>query len=497
MNKKKKLAIGAYSIGLTAVVVAVVIALNLLVGQLPAVFTKLDASPDKLITIGADTKTVLKGIKDDVTIYHISTESGEADPNLEGMLERYASASSKIKLATVDPLKEPAFTKKYTDATLANHSLIVVSEKRSTVVDSSKFYQYEVDGYEGQYLSYADYNYYAQQMAYYGQSVSATEYFFAENEITRALDYVSHDALPVVYELSGHKESSLLSAAMGGIIADENVELKSLELLKGETVAVPEDATAVILNVPQTDITTAEKDALISYLDRGGQVILSTYVSLYTAEKMPNLALVCSHMGLKAIENYVFESNTDGYSQYPFYLLPSVTGKGVTAPLAKSGLYTYMIESHAIVTTGENANITAYPLLETTSGAYLYTEEMEKDPENTELVDKAQKAVRSLAYQSTISDGEGNAKGSLYWFASPYFFTDNFVGYGNSEILITLLTDICDKPTAVSVIGKAITQSYMQVTETDSLVWTVTLVGALPLISIIAGFAVWYRRRSR
>ncbi len=499
MKNKKKFMIGAYSVGITAVVIAVVIALNLLVGQLPSTITKLDATPEKIISVGDESKKVLDNVDTEITLYHIYQE-GYEDVSVSGMLERYADASSKIKVEVVDPVSRPTFIQEYTDASLSQNSIIVESEKRSTYVNGVDLYQYQVqlEGYEGQYMSQSEYEYLNQMYQnYYGQSVAATPYFFAENEITRAIDYVSHDDLPIVYTLAGHGETAVNSGAIGTLISDENVELKDLELAAGETVAVPEDAEALIINIPQADLSEAERDAVIAYLDEGGQVILNTYVAVYSAELMPNLAAVCSHMGLKAVENYVFESDATGYTQYPFYLLPKITGNGITGSITETNLYVYMIESHAILPTGENENVTTASLLETTDGAYLYTDEMASDPENTALVDEADKAVRSLAYQSTLADSEGSSAGTLYWFASPYFLNDNFAKYGNGEIFTTILTAVCEKPTAVSIIGKQVSQTYLALNEAQSTLWSAVVVGVIPLISIVAGFVVWIKRRRK
>ncbi len=490
MKNKKKFMIGAYSIGLTAIVVAVVIALNLLAAQLPATFAKLDASKEQILSIGADTKNVIKNSKVDITIYHIFSEGAE-DTAVSGMLERYKDASKNIEIKKVDPLSDPTFTSKYTDANLSQNSLIVVSEKRNTVISGDELYMFEIEGYEGQYLTYAEYSNYAQQMAYYGQSVSAKQYFFAENEITRAIDYVSHDKLPIIYNLVGHGEVDISSGAYGQLIADENVELRELSLLSGEKIAVPGDASALIISALTNDISEAERDALISYLNKGGKIIYMSYFEYFTAEKMPNMNAVCAHMGLEAVEGLIVESDETGYTQYPYYLLPSATGKGITSGADASNLYLFMIASHGIKSTGTAKNVSVVPLLETTKGAYIYTEENAKNPE------KAEKQTFTVAYESTITDEEGNAKGTLYWFATPEFLSDAFVGYGNGQLFTTLLTKTCDKPSAVSVIGKELSQSYLQLTASTSGIWGAVVIGIIPAAFLVCGFIVWVRRRSR
>jgi len=499
MKNKKILLTGSYSVAVTAIVIAVVIALNLLVGQLPTTITKPDTTPEKLATVGADSKKVLKKIESDINIYLIFSESNVnsadsmsfRDTRLEELLDKYEDANSKIKVTEVDPVKDPTFIKKYTDDTLSQNSLIIVSDKRATTVSGNAYYMYEIAGYEGQYFTYEEYQMMSQQMQYYyGQTVDATAYFFAENEITAALDYVTHDVLPVVYELSGHGETSISSTSYGTLLADENVELKSLELLKGESVSVPEDCEALIITAPQTDISKEESEAIIKYLDGGGQVMFVSYIAYYTAEAMPNMASVCSHMGLKAVEEIIVESDTEGYFQYPYYLIPKVTGNGITAGF-DSNLYLFMVESHAITAVADAKNVNVLPLLETTEGAYFYNEQNATDP------DKADKDKFTLAYQSTVTGEDGKDGGTLYWFATLAFLDESFYNYGNSKLFSKIIVETCDKPTSVSIIGKELSTSYLTINEMTANASSIAVCAIIPLIALAIGFYVWIKRRSK
>ena len=71
----------------------------------------------------------------------------------------------------------------------------------------------------------------------------------AEGQITSALQYVTKDSseLPVVYEITGHGETSL-SGGFSEAIEKANMTLTELTLLKKE--AVPDDASAIIINAP-------------------------------------------------------------------------------------------------------------------------------------------------------------------------------------------------------------------------------------------------------
>ena len=145
MNKfnKKIIKIGSYSIGLTAIAIALVIVLNLFVGQLPSNIIKPDLTGDAILTFGDETKKLVSNVETDITLYHVVTEGNEQAYVTE-LLSRYEAESSKIKVVKIDPVKKPTFTAEYTTAQLSDNSVIVVSEKRNTVIDGEEFFKYEV-----------------------------------------------------------------------------------------------------------------------------------------------------------------------------------------------------------------------------------------------------------------------------------------------------------------------------------------------------------------
>ena len=59
---------GAYSVVITAVVLAILIALNVAVAALPASATEYDISASKLYSVTSNTKSVVNALTDDVTI---------------------------------------------------------------------------------------------------------------------------------------------------------------------------------------------------------------------------------------------------------------------------------------------------------------------------------------------------------------------------------------------------------------------------------------------
>lgn len=90
----KKIKNGSYSIGMTAFVIAVIIVLNLIAGELPSKYTKLDMSDEQLYSLGSQTEQIAEALDKDVTLYYIA-ESGNEDPTLKEVLDRYADLDRK------------------------------------------------------------------------------------------------------------------------------------------------------------------------------------------------------------------------------------------------------------------------------------------------------------------------------------------------------------------------------------------------------------------
>ena len=88
---------------MTAVVLAIVVVINLAVGQISVKYTQFDLTDNQLYTITDQTKAFVKGLDSDVDVYLVA-QSGQEDEQIHKVLERYESLSSHIKVHTKDPV---------------------------------------------------------------------------------------------------------------------------------------------------------------------------------------------------------------------------------------------------------------------------------------------------------------------------------------------------------------------------------------------------------
>ena len=215
--------------------------INLIVAQIPTSKTQIDLSTQKMYSITDETKTALKDLDQDVTLYYI-VQKGSEDDTIEKLLEHYDELSDHIKVETKDPDLYPKFTSQYTDQTVAANSVIVVCGDKSKVVSNSDMWETSTN-----YQTYQ----------------TQTTGFDGEGQITSAITYVTSENNPKVYWVTGHGEASEsdLSTNFSDAVNKNNVEISDLALMTDD---IPEDAEELVIMSPTTDFS--EDEAIKSLL---------------------------------------------------------------------------------------------------------------------------------------------------------------------------------------------------------------------------------------
>lgn len=483
-NNLKTTKMGAYSAFLTLVVIAFVIVVNLMVGELPTTVTKFDTSSLKLYTLTNSTIDIVEGLTEDVTMYYIA-QNGTEDINIEEMLNRYSSYSNRIKVRKIDPTSNPGFSEKYTDD-LSNNSVIVESAKRSSVVTNEEIYT-------KQYTEEDIYNYYMT-----GMEPSGTTYFNGEGALTTAIDYVTAEDLPVLYIVTGHGEATVSETVLADAKA-ENILTEELALLT--VTEIPADAGAVIINTPTSDISETERDVLLTYLDLGGKMILVTDYESFSDAKMPNLAAVAKAWGLQAQSGLLMEGNANNFMQYPFYLLPNVNAESdVAMNLNSTNITTILPFAHGISKVAETDKFVE-GVLTTSADAFVIADLEARinefvDSETPEKAYEKQDGDAAGTFFVAASAEDTTTGGKLLWVSSKFFITDEFYSY-NGELFMSALTMLCEKSSSISILGKAMQIQSLAVSSAAAAFWGAVLILLLPVGTVVLGLAIWNRRRKR
>jgi ABC-type uncharacterized transport system involved in gliding motility auxiliary subunit len=87
-------------------VVAIAVAINLVMSTLPVSLTQIDVSNQKLFTLSEQTKQIVKGLNQGITVYWL-VQPGSEDVTVEKLLDNYKDLSDKIKVKHIDPVEQP------------------------------------------------------------------------------------------------------------------------------------------------------------------------------------------------------------------------------------------------------------------------------------------------------------------------------------------------------------------------------------------------------
>ena len=473
-ERKKNLRHGSYVSIMTVIVIALVVAVNLVVGQLPSSVTQIDASSRQLYTIGEETENLVRGLEQDVTLYYVVT-GGNENEYISRMLERYEDLSDHLTVEKVDPELHPTFTSQYTDEEVSDNSIIVVSGDKSRVVGSSDML--------------------VQELNYYTYSYQVTE-FDGEGQVTSAIAYVISDNLPVLYQLTGHDEQSL-GSSLTDSIEKNNIEIQDLSLLTEES--VPEDAAALLICSPSRDISEEEAQKILSYLEGGGKVLLFTD---YSQEEMPNLESLLTNYGLQKGTGIVMEGDSSYYyPQRPDVLIPEINTDSSVLSGLTDDVYALIQDAQPVETLEEYRDtLEIESLLTTTDSGYV--KEVSEDGmisfQQEEGDDTGTFAV-GVSVTEAIDD---ETKSQLIYFSSSTLTADEldqYVSGGNSEILSCILTNLCEMEDNITfnIPAKSLSVEYLSYTNQSAAIFKVIVIAVIPAAFLLVGFIIWMKRRKQ
>lgn len=454
---------GFYSLIVTGIVLAILIAVNILASALPKSLTQLDISSAKLYSITSNTKAVVNALEKDVTIYWI-VQSDKEDDIIENLLDKYESLSEHIEVVKKNPDIYPTFAEQYTKETVQNNSLVVECGERSRFI-----------GYDDIYL-------YDANMSAYSYDVS----FDGEGAVTSAIDYVVNEDQPKIYVLEGHGEADL-SEMFREQMEKENMELDTFSLLTEDS--VPEDADGILIYGPSSDISYEEKNMLAAYVSGGGKLM----VLAGPAENgtLTNLYCILKDYGVETVDGIVVDTDRGHYAfQAPYILLPNIISSEITDPLIEENYYAIMpIAQGLVVQNAESESVTE--LLATSEMAFSKTDgyalsSYEKEEGDTD-------GPFSLAVSVEAENG-----GKIVWFASSHFLDEMYNAYSsgaNLDLAMNAMSSIIGENEAVAIRSKSLNYNYLTISDSTASFLKTIMIAVFPLAYLGIGICVIMGRR--
>jgi len=462
----KQLGLGAYSTGMIAVAIAVTLLANMVMTKLPGNWTAIDVTDEQLYSLTEESKTFLKNLKEDVTLYVMVKEENQ-DTIVGETLARYEDYSDHITVTYVDPVANPTFAKQFTTASISSNSVIVVGEKRSKVVSYSDMFATEMDQNTYQYY---------------------TTGYDGEGQMTGAIAYVVSDDLPKVYLTTGHGES-YFSTSVQNSLQKNNVEFTTVNLMDHDV--VPEDTSCLVIFAPASDFSSDDTDKVLAYLDKGGKVI---FISGNYDVDMTNCKKILEYMNITLEDGLVVESDNNRYYQTPIFVLPEVSASTYTVGV--NGRYYVLAPYTQGFTVPEDSDTITYEQFLTTSDKAYSKVNLASAVSEKEDADIEGPFAIGVAAEKQLAEGSA----MLVAYSCSGMFTDqvsSVVSGSNQTILVNTVSAFADNEITGVIPVKSYTASYVTMSQSDFILIGGAVTILVPLGCVIAGFVIWYKRRRK
>lgn len=503
---------GSYSIAITAIVLAVIIAFNILIGVLAERFVlEIDMTAEKQNSISQENIDYIKDIEKEITVtvcaaedsyssymgYYASsygvTEEGSSQAfeyykQTVGLINKYNAYNDNIKVQFVDT-QSTAFaevTSKYSNENLAYGDIIVSLEK----ADGTN--RYKKIGFEDIYLLYQDETY-----AAYGMTVVSVTGNNIETALTGAIAYVLSDVEKKVAVLTGHSSVDY-TEEYREMLENNNFEVTVLS--NAAVTELSDEYDAIVIPGPTKDFTEKEISVISKFLDNDGKLNKGMMVFADTAAPyLKNFYDFLSEWGVAIDDGILFETNENNYMPD----LPTALGS------YNSGAIEELANMEICVT---DNNVPMQPAFETqdymTAGSIMETPEtVVAAPKGTGAdwtgaskytPDTYSTVIECVKSNYDADDNEIESHVSVFssvdFLASEY---NEYSSFANKNITLAMAERaVGGFDSGISFISKEITTESFAPTDGTSATMRIIFILLLPLAMVVVSIVVYVKRRN-
>jgi ABC-type uncharacterized transport system involved in gliding motility auxiliary subunit len=418
-----------------------------------------DTTANKQFSLSDQTEKVVRELKQDVKIYYFdrTSEFGRA----RDLLDRYDNLSRKLEIEYIDPYKKPQLAR--TMGVRTEGAIFVESGAKREEAKS-----------------------------------------LSEEEVTGALIRAIKTGERNVCVVTGSGEHSLDDTGRSGfssmkeILEKNNYKTRPVSLI--EQPEVPKDCTVLVVGGPTKDYLPPEIAAIKTYVENGGRALFMVDPPLkfgsQEAAENPELLKLLGEWGVTLNKDLALDFSGVG----------QLFGLGPEAPLVTE------YESQAIVREMKGTatvfplsrslefksggKVTIEKLFETSSRSYatarLNSPAIDVDP------DKDKKGPLTLGAAGTYNTGKPGGNGRFVVVGGSGWAGNGFLparSVGNRDLFLNMVNWLSSDEDLISIRPKDPQDRRLSLSSAQASRILYSSVIGLPLLIILGGFSVWWRRR--
>jgi len=411
---------------------------------------RFDLTTEKLYTLSDQTRKVLGGLKEDITIVRFAKNQ---DAQLTDLMKEYKSISPHIRFEDVDPTEKPEVARQY-GATHVGDAIVAAGSKHQPIQPS---------GMEGGY---------------------------SEQDITTAIMKVTRNSVKMVCFVTGHGEKSLSDEEAQGYglvqkgLLKEGYNTNSINLVKEN--GVPASCDILAIAGPTQGYFPQEAAFVSKYLDDGGKVLIEI-----DPETDPKLDSIFQAWNIRVGDNVVVDASGVGRLFGTGPATPLVVDYG-DSPITKTlqgGMTFFNLARTVSIADKSKSDPQAVELLKTSERSFTIPKlvrEVQFDP----------KTAGPLSLGVAASRVAGDKSARLVVIGDSDFAENQWLGLQrNGDLFFNTVDWLAQDENLISIRPKPPTARHVTLTEGQmaSLQWLELFF--LPGILVLMGVAIWWKRR--
>lgn len=459
--KARQTKYAAYATVYVLVILTVVVLANYLANKHDYTY---DATSNKRYSLSEQTAKIVKNLKQDANITYFDQASrfdqrGAGQITPKDLLAQYSNLSSKVHVSFVDPDKKPALAR---EAGIKNYGTAVVQiglrrEEAKSMTE---------EGVTGAFIRDLKSN-------------------------VRTICFVAGSG---EHQIDDSDRTGLSS--FKDLLGKDNYQTKTINLL--QKAEVPSDCTVLVLAGPTSDYVQPAIDALKKYVESGGRLLVMLEPPLSMgrtsiAENTPLTGLLQS-WGITMDKDLILDLNPIGQlaglgpevalvTTYPSHPIVNEMKRTATGfPVARS---------MAI----KNGDKTSVEKLIESSATSLATTNLSSPAVNPDDP-KNKKGPLVIAAAGTYNTGKENAQGRFVVVGSARWVENGFLGFnGNRDFALNTINWLASDEDLISIRPKQEEDRRITMKASELRLVRTTSQFLLPLAMVLAGVAVWWKRR--
>ena len=466
-------------------------------------YRRWDWTRAQIFTLSGRTEEVLRRLDKPVEIYVFLSPLEPQYGEVNELLLRYRSKTSKITVRTIDPNTKPdefrvvaerlgvLSTKLETDNVVADVAVVLTSGDKKWKITADDFSSIDFDAMGGESKTSQP-----EQLVKMEQALTGGILQVLEGRATKICVTKGHGEWPV--DAGGDRSLMTLRDEL----QRDNVTMESFDTLGQKN--IPAGCDAVFVVGPLSEFSADESDVLIKYVQNGGNMLLTLDPLLeHGAIRKTGLEPFARELGVSIDEDVVLEMDSSHLLQdspLGAFVVSDYGDHATTKLFAKLNARTVFRFARSIRVNDESH---AKVLLKTSANSYAESSASElagdvppqKGSTDIEGPVPIAVAIEAPPLQKNNAKRAGRVVmvGSSQWLTPQLLMAAQVQNFDLASAWVGWLTE---RPELISIPPRKVTAHPMTMTESDVFWLFFRLVVFMPLSVFMMGLAVWRARRS-